>query len=221
MRLVDYVLLALAAASGLAATIGGIMLTAPRPPVRVVKVAFCAAAICFALLGVLWGMQASNYPMIVRLGAAAVTAALAAVVLTYVLSLLSDHFSSPEKNFAWIDVVPTANGTGALWIRNKTGGPFPNARISIGSPTTDIKFARFYPFIPEHGEPFWDDKMQQINLPPGEYLAYIEAENGTFFERLAFRFQPSVFQKIVVVQEGNNVIFKLGDAPPFKFDDGQ
>jgi hypothetical protein len=94
LHLVDYVLLALTAAAGLVATAGGIMLTARRPPNRAVKAAFYIAAACFGLLGILWGMQARDYSMSVRLGAAAITAAVAAIALTYVLSLISDHFES-------------------------------------------------------------------------------------------------------------------------------
>jgi hypothetical protein len=87
MHLLDYVLLVLATAAGLAAAVGGIMLTLPSPRYRAAKAAFWFAAMCFGSLGILWGANAANYPLSVRLIAAGSTAAIAAMALTYMLSL--------------------------------------------------------------------------------------------------------------------------------------
>lgn len=91
MHLVDYVLLVLATAAGLGAAGGGIMLALPSPRYRAVRAAFWFAALCFGGLGILWGSHSGAYPMAVRLLAAGSTAALAAISLTYMLSLISEH----------------------------------------------------------------------------------------------------------------------------------
>jgi|ERR1700761_1523606 len=115
MHLTDYVLLALAAAAGLAASIGGVFLTAQQPPIRAAKAAFYIAAVCFGLLGVLWGMQANNYPIGVRLGAAGITAAIAAIALTYVLSLVSDHYTDDGKRITTVRTAFSATESIKLW----------------------------------------------------------------------------------------------------------
>jgi hypothetical protein len=88
MRLLDYLLLALATAAGLAAAGGGIMLTLPSPKYRPVITAFRFAALCFGGLGIVWGIQASNYSLSIRLLVAGLTAAIAAMAATYVVSLV-------------------------------------------------------------------------------------------------------------------------------------
>jgi hypothetical protein len=96
MHLLDYILLVLATAAGLCAAVGGIMLTLPEPRFRAVKVAFWAATISFGSLGTLWGAFVADTPLGVRLTVAGVTAAVAAVALTYVLSLIGHH-EAPER----------------------------------------------------------------------------------------------------------------------------
>ena len=87
MVLVDYILLVLAAAAGLAAAIGGIMLSLPTYSTRAIEAVFYVAAISFGSLGIVWG-SLSNYSLGTRMVVAGVTAAVAAMGLIYVLSLI-------------------------------------------------------------------------------------------------------------------------------------
>ena len=75
--MVDYILLALATFAGLAAAAGGVMLTTPRPNQLAARLAFWAAAVCFSILGVLWGVGHNEQSMPIRLAVAGVTAAVA------------------------------------------------------------------------------------------------------------------------------------------------
>jgi hypothetical protein len=97
MHFLDYVLLVLATAVGLFVAGGGIVLTLPTPHYRAAKLAFWAAAICFGGLGILWGAFSTTYPLSVRIPAAGVTAAIAAMALTFMLSLLASHPESTTK----------------------------------------------------------------------------------------------------------------------------
>jgi hypothetical protein len=97
MHLLDYVLLALATAAGLAAAGGGIMLTLSPLRFRAIRVAFWFAGACFGVLGILWGSSATEYPLSVRLAAAGITAACAAIALTYMLAVVKTHEQEESK----------------------------------------------------------------------------------------------------------------------------
>jgi hypothetical protein len=98
MALSDYILLVLTAAAGLAATVGGVMLTLPSPNYYIVRGSFWMAAVCFGGLGIVWGTAAGNQPMLLRLAVAGVTAALAAMVLTWVLSQIIEKPATTDQN---------------------------------------------------------------------------------------------------------------------------
>jgi hypothetical protein len=205
----------LAVATGVALTMGG----STPGEFAFAKAAFWLAAADLAFLTVWWLLH-TDFQIWKTLFSAAIGAGLV-ILLPQLLKWVDQRQEAAQRNFAYIDVSPTNNGMGALYIRNKTGAAFPNAQVDLGSPVSDIKHVRFYSFIPEHGVPFWDNSYNQVNIPPGEYLALITAQNGTFAERLAFRFKDNQFQKIIVVQEGNTVLFKEGDAPPLRFFDNK
>jgi hypothetical protein len=99
MHLLDYILLVLATASGLFAGVGGVMLTLPAPRYRAIRLSFIVAAICFGCLGIFWGMEASAYKMSIRMSVAGATAAIAAMALVYVLSLIGES-DKPKLNFS-------------------------------------------------------------------------------------------------------------------------
>src|SRR2546430_60103 len=67
------------------------MLTLPTPNYRAAKGAFWTAAICFGVLGLVWGGTATTQSLFLRMAIAGITAAAAAMALTWVLSILSDH----------------------------------------------------------------------------------------------------------------------------------
>jgi hypothetical protein len=103
MDIAEYALVAIPAASGLVATVGGVLLTLRSPNYRAVKAAFWMAAVCFGSLGIVWGVTAVNQPMILRLGVAGITAAAAAMALTWILAHLSGDKRAAEDESAQLD----------------------------------------------------------------------------------------------------------------------
>ena len=98
MGLLDYIILVMATAAGLAAAMGGVVLTLPEPRFKAARIAFWFSAFCFGGLGVIWSMVASNQTMAVKLAASGITAALSAMALTYVLSLIGGHEEKTKQS---------------------------------------------------------------------------------------------------------------------------
>ena len=65
------------------------MMALSSPNIVAAQGAFLLSALCFAALGVLWGISADQYPLSVRVIAAAVTPALAFGSLVYVIAIAS------------------------------------------------------------------------------------------------------------------------------------
>jgi hypothetical protein len=99
MDLPDYTLLVLPTASGIIATVGGVMLTVREPNYRAVRAAFWIAAFCFAALGVVWGVTSTSQSMALRLIVAGATAAAGAMALTWALSFITAEKKDPPSVF--------------------------------------------------------------------------------------------------------------------------
>jgi hypothetical protein len=96
--MVDYLLLAIATFAGLAAAAGAVALTFPNPNHKAARWAFRFSALSFGSLGVIWGAAAVGIPMVIRLGAAGITAAIAAIALTYLLSIIVEGHIKSSPN---------------------------------------------------------------------------------------------------------------------------
>jgi hypothetical protein len=83
-----YAFAALATAVGLAAAASGAILTLTSSHLQAAQIALWIAAICFAGIGVVWGVNTTQYGMIVRMVAAGATPAFSFVSLIYIFSLI-------------------------------------------------------------------------------------------------------------------------------------
>jgi hypothetical protein len=90
-----YILLLLTVVTGLAAGIGGIVLTLPQPRYQAARFGFIVSAVCFGGLGVVWGAT-SNQSLILRMAAAGITAAIAGVALAWILSQIWPSERKPD-----------------------------------------------------------------------------------------------------------------------------
>ena len=118
MGLVDYALLALAAFAGLAAAAVGIMLTLPSPNYRAIRFTLWITAFCFGVMGMLWGTISSDQKMWVRLFAAGVTAAVAAMALTYMLSIIQKpHENPPDAAVVAANIKADKIRMARRWVR--------------------------------------------------------------------------------------------------------
>jgi hypothetical protein len=131
----DFIILVLAAIAGIAAAAGGIVITFKTPRYAAARVAFCIAALCVFLVGVIWGVTAEHSSMAARYAGAGITGAIAAVGLVWILTHLQGEKEAPEAtaflecNFGmmpktfpasgriwYADILPQAHGEGPLLL---------------------------------------------------------------------------------------------------------
>jgi hypothetical protein len=96
MSTADFIILVLAAIAGIAAAGGGIVLTLTTPKYAAARTAFCVAATCVMLVGVVWGVTAEHSSMWARYLGAGLTGAAAATGLVWILTHL--HETKPEAS---------------------------------------------------------------------------------------------------------------------------
>jgi hypothetical protein len=148
----DFIILVLAAIAGIAAAAGGIVITFKTPRYAAARVAFCIAALCVFLVGVIWGVTAEHSSMLARYTAAGVTAAIAAVGLVWILTHLQGENEVPgataflECNFGMMP--KTFPASGRIWYveilpQAHSEGPLPLALgYMFGTPNTHTKAGR-------------------------------------------------------------------------------
>jgi hypothetical protein len=90
----DYIVLVLTVMAGLAMAGGAVVLTLKTPKYTAARAAFCIAAICIILVGVIWGVTAEHSSMLARYLGAGLTAALASMGLVWILTHLQE--TKPE-----------------------------------------------------------------------------------------------------------------------------
>jgi hypothetical protein len=86
----DYIVLVLTVMAGLAVAGGAIVLTLKTPKLAAARAAFCIAAICIFLAGVIWGVTAEHPSMLARYVGAGLTAAMAAMGLVWIFTHLQE-----------------------------------------------------------------------------------------------------------------------------------
>ena len=179
MGLADYILLVLTVAASLAAAVSSIVLTLPKPKYQAARFGFIVSAICFGGLGIVWGANA-NQSLGLRMAAAAITAAIGAAALVWVLSLIKNPEPDPIPDIALTLVNPASPAAFVLNTSNKIARDvqywaaiwnldLPDRTDSLPLPSNTFSFIRPH----EGGGPmsYFDSALSLIK--PGNRLAGI------------------------------------------------
>jgi hypothetical protein len=211
----DFTILVLTVIASIAAAAGGIVITFKTPRYAAARAAFCIAALCFFLAGVIWGATAEHSSMFARYASAGITAAISAVGLVWILTHLQGERETPEAtaflecNFGGMPRVFPASGR--IWVaevfpqghmRDVLGmglgyifGP-PNGAAAEGLEIAyECKLSNYSP------EPLFNVTI----FPIAEFREVIKVGSG------------SQSGKVIAVGKGSILIPKVESGDPFVF----
>jgi hypothetical protein len=92
----DFIIVVLTVVASIAAAAGGVVITFKTPRYAAARAAFCIAALCVFLAGVTWAVSAEHSSMFAKYSIAAVTAAIAAIGLVWILTHLQEEKQSAD-----------------------------------------------------------------------------------------------------------------------------
>jgi hypothetical protein len=174
---------------------------------RAARRGFWATAINFALIGVALGVM-TTWSLPVRMAVTGGFSLLAAGSLVWILDYVNLRekmgLTEAQPNFAYVGTLSQAENPGAdhlAFVFAHEPKSILNVNITFQPESNPAQVYRFMlPILYQEGAPFVPiGSVHTLMLPPGNYIASIQTQDGTFMERLGLRLEDGKLKRDILV----------------------